>query len=637
MILNTEQQSAVEHLDGPCIVTAVPGSGKTKTLTSRVINLIKEHQVEPRRILCLTFTNKAAEEMKNRVASSLGEAISDNVWISTFHSLCLAILRRHSSLVGLDSNFTIYDEKDQKELIAKVARMQGCEDYKNWELKEIARVTNNCREDLESIETHLNSLSDIHRSIAKEYISLLDEFNAVDFSGILYKCWLLLSKNKEISDNLSSRFKYLLIDEGQDTNTIQYEIVKKIASHNNVFVVADYQQSIFSWRNARPENLLLFKKDFEDVKEITLPRNYRSTSSILEAAERLIHHNSNARNVILHSVRGKGHEVVVKDFPSPEMESIFTVRNIEAIKSKILCKWSDFAVLYRTNQQSKLVEMQLRRLQIPYRIVGGFSFFDRKEIKTALAYLSFLNNPMDTISFARAISTPRRGVGETSVGRIERLCQQQKTSVLDVCENTEKIPGLGKKSWEKLSEFLSIVERYRRRLNEFPEIVYSFLKETGYYDHITEVSVYDPDSRKRIDNLDELLLSISNFTKARSKSTTLSDYLQSIKILSDDRLDDDDAVTLLTMHSAKGLEFPIVSIIGVEKDIVPHKMAVRDRGEEEERRLLYVGVTRARDLLILSYCTLRKQFFKNRSSSKPTSPSPYIEEMFPPVKSYNIR
>lgn len=961
----------------------------TKTLTSRVVRLI-ERKVDPRNLLCLTFTNKAANEMKERVALSVGQSASQ-IWISTFHSFFLAILRKYGNLIGVPSNFSVYDDKDQAELIEKIGRMHEFTTNRAG-IQKIVKVANDCRENLQTLQD-FGDLVDVEAAIITEYYDTLKTFNAVDFSGILYRTYELLKNHESVRQTLNNRFKYILGDEWQDTNTIQYESIKMLASHGNLFVVADRNQcvrsgqrvmtninefksieqlsvgdevlsckgnaalikskivhinkhstfgletqiktrngnslrvtanhqmfvkrgytqranlvylmlkngkfrigtsqiyeynsglyngfwmrcrsekaecgwiinywenekdarieekrlsykyglptetflvhncgmfnqvdldtihancdsargakllaidfgldlnnplwskdftrcagdssfsitllgdsragilhrlcvrsssvdfitecenklgikfkasrdkkvrltkrfdrvesslknilelrekmaeiavnlginfrkkdrakitetdpldycradslmvgdlvpvvisgrvvldevievatlpclgtyydfeienshnfisegiihsnSIFSWRGAKPENLDRMKKDFPGVQEITLPRNYRSTARILKSAQNLIRKNEDARSVELISVKGDGHDVAVRTYVNPEQEASIIARSIQEMKERFGYGWNSFAILYRTNILSKLPEMAMRHAGIPYRIYGGFSFFDRSEIKTSLAYLSFLANEHDTVAFSRAIQYPKRQIGPAVIGRLERVCQTEKISMLAACRRADYLSGIPQNGRKNLDEFLQAVEKFRKLQDDgerLGRLAADFLQETGYYDFMKTESEKDEDFRRRVDNIDELLLSIADF-EIQKPNAKLSDYLQSVELLTSGTNDkEEDAVTLLTMHSAKGLEFPVVFIIGCEKDIVPHKSAIIERGEDEERRLFYVAMTRAEERLFLSHCQMRRSFsLKSKTNQqKPCSPSKFLSEM----------
>jgi DNA helicase-2/ATP-dependent DNA helicase PcrA len=626
MNLNPEQQQAVDHFGGPCIVTAVPGSGKTRTLTSRVVNLIKKG-VGPSNILCLTFTNKAANEMRERVATEIGD-LASSVWISTFHSFFLAILRRYCKEVGLSSGFSVYGDRDQRELIEKIARMQGHETNR-WGITCIMKAANDFREDIIEFETIVAELKPIEADIVKEYLETLKNFNAVDFSGILWQTYRLLKAKPKAAEVLSSRFKYILVDEWQDTNTIQYETIKLLAdNHKNLFVVGDPQQSIFAWRGAKPENIGHVRRDFEGVQEITLPRNYRSTAQILDHAQRLIRHNADAKDVKLLSEQGDGEPVRFWQFATPEDESAQIAQTIQQLSHKYDFNWNDCAILYRTNSQSKLPEIELRKQDIPYRIYGGFSFFDRKEVKTTMAYLKFLANTRDTQAFNKAIRLPARGVGDVAIGNLERYCQKEGVDMLEACKNASGIK-MTSKARESLAAFVKAIEKHKSAdeqgepLNTIAE---GLLNDTGFYGYIKEQSKHDDDWQRRVDNVNELLVDVTVYGDSHPNAR-IADYLQSMELITSDELDKtEDAVTLLTMHSAKGLEFPVVFVIGVEKDLMPHRMAVNERGEDEERRLLYVAATRAKQLLFLTHCQFRRKW---KESIHPSAPSPFLYEMNP--------
>lgn len=633
MKLNPEQQSAVNHLYGPCIVTAVPGSGKTRVLTTRVINLIKTHNINPKNLLCLTFTNKAANEMKERVRDTLGVDVASSIWISTFHHLCLAILRKHCHAIGLEKGFSIYDDKDQKELIQKIVRMREVDNVSPKTISHMARVINDYRENLETFDYVYGQVSEDKAEVLKEYLSLSDEFNAVDFSGMLYKTWRILKENVDVAQTLKSRFQYIMVDEAQDTNKIQYEIVKKIAGHGNLFVVGDYCQSIFSWRGARPENLSEIKKDFENVQEITLPRNYRSTMQILAAAEKLIRHNPDAKHIELHSERGDGYDVEVDVYNTPNHEASFVAAKVLDLYENYGYKYRDIAVCYRTNPQSQLIELAFRKMGIPYKVHGGFSFFDRREVKTTLSYLGFLSNPNDTIAFARAIGEPSRKVAKTTIGKLERICQTKKVSMLKACEVIDELPGVTSVAKENLHIFAEITAKHRKMQENgmAPDAVAdSFLKETGYYQHMVKESEKDDTSKRRVENVDQLILGIADFA-AQKPGATISDYLHNVQIMTTETEDQEDNVSLMTIHSAKGLEFPVVFVIGCEDDLLPHKFSKAedsvnnsDDRVREERRLMYVAVTRAQSRLFVSHCKLRAP--SRNSGVKPSSPSPFIFE-----------
>lgn len=993
MQLNEEQQLAADHFGGPCLVTAVPGSGKTATLTARVVNLVQKYGVSPKNILCLTFTNKAANEMKERVGKALGKD-NNGVWISTFHRLCISILRKHGHLVSIYPNFTIYDERDQQDLLTKTARMHEEDNINSSLISFFARKANEYREEMED-ESVFHSLFPRQIDIIRSYFIACDENNAVDFSGMLYKTWKILKDHPSVVEELQNRFKYVLVDEMQDTNRIQYEIVKYIAQHHNLFVVGDMAQcvrsgqkvyvdidkteiidnldvgdnvlaaggngtlvtrkivakniktgirlethiitesghelrvtdnhrmfvsvgiwnpespffvylmrknnnfrvgtsqfyqryrmngfsfrcasegadegwiieycttekiarkrekyysysfgipmdvfrsrdwsktrrkntfnqsdvdeihrsidslrgakllssmigldltnshwskcdirsprqngmfitlvgnhrhggvhrfalrcsdenlisilekrlgiqfkfshydvrftkraeggrsslyeilnirdiaistakelniafrvhenakilkgksletrnassiicgdsvpvyknggilldkvvkittypscakyfdfeiedkhnfisegiihsnSIFGWRGARPENISQMHKDFASVAHVTLPKNYRSTKQILEIAQRLIRHNPESANVVLHSIKGSGRGVVLRNYSNAEEEAEQIVANILRLREDWSVAWNEIAVLYRTNAQSKLIEIALRQIGIPYRIFGGFSFFNRKEIKAALAYLTFLTNPGDTISFAKAMEIPPRGIGDTTIGRLEKICKEKNISIMDVISASDGIK-MSVSARTQLHDFAKITQKYIDLQEQLSlrEIVSGYLRETGFYGHIQSASEKDDDWQKRIENVDELLSGIADFDNG--KKCSLSGYLQTIKTFSDNETEDSkDAVNLMTIHSSKGTEYDAVFVIGLNKGLLPHSMAMSEGRENEERRLAYVSITRARCHLYLSHYSQQKRFDmrKRTNAVKSVDRSPFLDDM----------
>ncbi len=578
----------------------------TRVLTSRAVSLIRDKGVDPRNILCLTFTNKASNEMKERILAELAKDNVDagSIWISTFHKLCLAILRKHGSLIGLPSNFSIYASKEQEDLMGKIARMNGYENSSKYAVMHLIKAVNDFREDIVDYKQHLKELDPTEIDIVKEYQETLNELNAIDFSGMLYKSWVLLKSNPAVAESLSKRFKFVLVDEMQDTNHVQYDIIKRIAEHGNLFVVGDLQQSIYGWRGAKPENLHRLRKDFDNVSEVTLPRNYRSTSAILKAAQQLIRHNKDAAHVELHSDRGSGADVKITDHKHPEDEADRLAFQIKSLRRIYDYDWKDFAVLYRMNSLSRAPEMALRTNHIPYRIVGGFSFFDRMEIKAALSYLTLLVNPHDTINFNRAITHPKRGLGGESIGRLESLCKSG-DSIIDVARNPKDVK-LTAKARANLKTFVEMIDKYRDKDCKLAELAEGIIKESGLYEFIKTLPEKTEADKSRLENLEELIAGIAEYENRRSNSSVV-DYLQSTQLIATgDEDNNDDVVKLLTIHSAKGLEWPCVNIIGVENGCLPHPKAESERGSAEERRLMYVAMTRAKDHLLISYCHSRR-------------------------------
>jgi DNA helicase II / ATP-dependent DNA helicase PcrA len=623
MQLNPEQKLAVEHFKGPCIVTAVPGSGKTSVLTSRITHLVNHHKVDPRNIVALTFTNKASDTMKERIINNLGADISGKIWISTFHRLCIAILRKNSLKSGIPVDFSIYDDKDQYELLSKICRMNEymCKDTVIWNL---VKAVNDARENVVDMETAFVDYKPIERDILYEYLERLDGLKAVDFSGILYKAYSLLQR-AEIAKEISERFQFVLVDETQDTNKLQYEILKMISSHGNIFVVGDLDQSIYRFRGANPENLDLIKKDFTDVSELTLPRNYRSKSEILQYAEKLICHNQGSKETRLIAERGSGGNVRFNAFTNPEDEANRVAYKIHKIKNESNCEWSDFAILYRMNKQSNMPEMALRKYGIPYKVIGGFSFFDRSEIKTSLACLSLAANPHDSVAFARAVSYSGRNIGKTTIGKIEKYCVNNNVSVIDACDHD--IDGITAKRKQELSDFAKTFKNIPSDMSLHEKASYIF-HNSGFYEFMNKESEKDKDYSKRIENVDELIVGMADFSK-KKPGCSISEYLQTIKTITSQDTDADNAVQLMTIHAAKGMEFESVFVIGASNGVIPHYNAQTHEDIQEERRLLYVGITRSKSYLSISYCKEKAAYsskYKSHYSQK-CMPSYFLDEM----------
>lgn len=623
LILNAEQQEAVLHHTGPCMVTSVPGSGKTRVITERVVCLINKYNVDPKSILCITFTNKAAREMFDRISLALGDSVNvRDIWISTFHKLCLHILRTYGDRICLDKNFSILDADDAASVMTKIARMH---DYKtdSWSINGLIKWANDYRECLIDFAVFRKELNYVQSSIIEEYISYLDKKQAIDFSGMIYKAWQILHNHKDVLDELGDKFQYVLQDEAQDSNKIQSVVIKMIAKSGNLFGVGDYNQSVYSFRGASPEHFLSMKKDFPNIKQIVLPNNYRSTPEILSIAQRLIRNNDEGKDVKLIACRQSGAVAKLLKTNTPDEESKSLADNIEIMKSKYNLKWSSFAILYRMNSLSRSPEIALRNRSIPYRIVGGFSFFNRSEIKNALAYMSLLINPNDSLSFAKAIQSPKRAIGLETIGKIERQHENTGTPLMDVCKNIK----LAAKARASMDEFLRAYSQcrsdYESGMTGIHESASRLLKKTGFYDAVEKQSTDSPDDVERIENLKELIVGVAEYQN-NNPEHDLSDYLQSIKLLTDQdkKIEDEDCVSLMSLHASKGLEFPSVHILGMEEHVLPHTKATKLSEVEEERRLTFVGVTRSMDLLNLYYCKFRKGF-----SSGPADPSRFLNEM----------
>lgn len=625
MGLNKEQIEAVEHLDGPCLVKAAPGSGKTSVLIARIVKLI-QRDVNPSNIMCLTFTNKAASEMRARAYKKIGDKAA-TVWISTFHSMCVKLLRKLGKKINVLPNFSVYDDKDQSDLIMQIARKMEYESFGNGDVYRVQYAINNSRENIESITEYEFELTREQYAVAVRYLEVIDTLDAVDFSGLLYKTWSLFENHPDVRDQVSSFFKYIMVDESQDTNFIQYQIIKQIGKHSNIFIVSDYNQSIYSFRGARPENLVDFVSEYENIVTISLPRNYRSTEKILKAAQCLINHNENAKDTILVADRK---EVALPIFVQPCNNSISEARyisnEINRLKSQDI-PYEEMAILYRINSLSRELEIQLRNNNIPYRIVGGFSFFDRKEIMNSLAYLRLLANKHDTIAFARAIQYPSRQIGPAKIGLIETVVHDEKIDIIRAIEKTLlNDKGFSSSSKSNLNRFSEVYNKcYQMKEDNCPtiEIINTLFKESGLWAQIQKDSESDDSSINRLENLKEFLVGIDQYFKENPKED-IADYLQTLQIISKDKPEKDLAgVALMTMHAAKGLEFPVVFIAGAEEGIIPHKRALDESNgnDSEERRLMYVAVTRAKERLCITHSHIRG------NQRKVSIPSRFIEEL----------
>jgi DNA helicase-2/ATP-dependent DNA helicase PcrA len=623
--LNAEQQQAVDHIKGPCLVTAVPGSGKTSTLTARVVSLV-ESGVDSRNICCVTFTNKAAKEMKDRI--TLADP-GNHTWISTFHQLCLRLIHNHGSGVGLKDGFSIWDQEDSNAVMNRVHGMwlasQNHPD--DFDSKLTPGERSQLFEALDSLRESGKSFNLEHEdSRIQMYVKELVDANAVDFSGMLYLGWRILTKYPEKAKKLSQRYQFVLVDEAQDMNDVQYAIAKILVSeHGNLFMVGDYQQSIFSWRGAKPENILNFKKDFPAAVTITLPKNYRSKSEILQTAENLIWKNKDAADVTLVSERGSGGKVTAGQYETDREEALDIVERIMKYKNGGY-EWSDIAVIYRLNNLSQVFETVLANQNVPYVVKGGMSFFARKEIKTALSYMKLLINPSDSNAFKRAISNPKRGVGDVLMGKIDNLAKERG---IPVTEAACIIKPSGKQTRAKLYEFEKLMDKYRAKLEageSLGTIGDELIKESGYRAQLKQEADEKRDTKPGLANcevnIDTLFGGIEQYEE-EDKNPSLVNYLQQIALIQEgDNKKLKNAVNLLTMHSAKGLEWPCVFVIGCSAATIPYPKSVEEGRENEERRLFYVALTRAKDRLRVTF-----HEWSPRNKSRYHDPSPYFWDM----------
>ena len=625
--LNDAQKEAVKALNGPVLIIAGAGSGKTKALTHRIANLILSG-VNPANILALTFTNKAASEMKERIANLVSFNKARYIWAGTFHSVFARILRSEAERIGYTSSFSIYDGDDSSSLIKKIIAKRNLQNQKlvaNSIRGRISGLKNKLVTDAEFARSANNADDRIVSDIYTDYETELRHSNAMDFDDLLINMIVLLRSSKEILHKYQTIFKYLLIDEYQDTNKAQYIAVQMLsAAHQNICVVGDDAQSIYRWRGADIGNILDFGKNYPYAKVIRLEQNYRSTKTILNAAHSIIGFNKNQIPKKLWTENADGELINIQQCADDREES-FKISNIiqkEIAKGKTL---NDIAVLYRTNAQSLSIENSLRSRNIPYIIVGGISFYKRKEIKDILAYITLLVNPNDNEAFSRAINEPPRGIGLTSIRNLALYAEYNNLSLLKACENAGNIPEVKGKASVSAKSFSEMVQKYTAMIqtDAVADTIASYLEESGVFEMYKEIA--SEESFDRLNNINQLLTDMSTFLKSNSDAS-LIDYLQQISLVTD--IDEKDlkgnSITLMTLHSAKGLEFPVVVIAGLEKGLFPlERQSISPEEEEEERRLFYVGVTRAKEKLYITYAVRRARFGETTTQT----PSKFLREI----------
>ena len=619
-ILNEPQEQAVRHEGGPLLVLAGAGSGKTRIITERISHLVSERKVRPYNILAVTFTNKAANEMKQRVAK-IASSEAKNIWIGTFHSTCLRILKRDiNKLEGYSRDFSIYDDSDQLKLI------KDCMGRLNIGERLISPKSARSQIDgakNKGIGPHDPELNEYDKNVQRIYSLYEEELrksNALDFGDLLHLTVKLFEKNLDVLDSYQNQFHHILVDEYQDTNHVQYKIVEMLSrKHRNIFVVGDDNQSIYGWRGADIKNILNFEKDFSDAKIVKLEQNYRSTKNILEAANKLITHNKNRHEKNLHTVNDAGELISYYEASDDKDEARHISSQIAGLKKSTEYDYKDIAIFFRTNSQSRLIEEELLRLSIPYKMVGGTEFYKRKEIKDILAFLKVIVNPSDDISLKRIINVPPRGIGSVTINNIEVIAQDKGISFYEAIQLALKEKVLSGSVITKLSRLNTLLTE----LIEFPDkndivaLINHVLHKTKYLDMLEK-------EEERRENIGEILNLAVEFQKEREEPQ-LNDFLDSISLASDlDKFrESSDQVTLMTLHSAKGLEFPVVFIAGMEENLLPHFNSTMNGQVEEERRLFYVGITRAKQKLHLASAERRMVFGKQQGSI----PSRFISEL----------
>jgi DNA helicase-2/ATP-dependent DNA helicase PcrA len=619
--LNAEQIEAVHHENGPMLILAGAGTGKTRTITARIAWLIAQGE-DPGRILAVTFTNKAAREMKERIAGMVDPDHAKLVTASTFHALCLRILRGDAQRLGYKENFSIFDEADQlgliKKIINRVARDEKLDPHlaKNF----ISKAKNNgwTARDEETLTG----------AVYRRYEQELRALNAMDFDDLLVQTVRLLSESDKVRSKWRAKVRHLLVDEFQDTNRLQFELVGQLASGQppNVCVVGDDDQSIYGWRGAEVSNILEFEKHFPNPRVIRLEQNYRSTNAILGAANRLISNNPRRRKKNLWSPKEGGEPVRVISVPDDRKEAEFVIQEIAVHRAEQRLLWEHFAVIYRMNAQSRLLEESLRKNRIPYRLVGGKSFFERREIKDLTAYMAVLLNPSDDSSLLRIINTPPRGIGATSVELALAFSVERKLGLFEALRHSDHLATCARTTADAVRAFVDEIESARVRIRvpdaDCVHILSTLLDECGYLDDLKRSCKTADESLNREENVKEMLRALGDHQKSSRQG--LQSFLDELSLeRTEDKAESTPGVTLITLHAAKGLEFPHVFLIGAEDGLLPHERSKAEGTVDEERRLFYVGITRAMRSLVVTWCRARRKF----GSTMHCRPSPFLREI----------
>jgi DNA helicase-2/ATP-dependent DNA helicase PcrA len=623
--LTSAQREAVAHIEGPLLILAGPGSGKTRVVTHRIANLLR-HDVAASQILALTFTNKAADEMKRRVERL---APGQRVWISTFHRFCARLLREFAPIVGLQENFTIYDTADSLNTLKRaMERLDFDPEY--YTPQQIIHAISQAKNNLVTAEQFQprkgQPLDTIVAKVYKAYQERLLGSNAVDFDDLLMHVALLLRENPELRESLDSRYRYILVDEYQDTNLAQYAIVRALSINNpNLSVTGDPDQSIYGWRGANISNILEFDRDYPNAHIVRLEQNYRSTKRILRVAAQLISHNVQRKEKDLFTENDEGRPVRFVIYPNQKDEAEQIAGRIAAEIQSGQRRAADFAIFYRTNALSRWLETGLREYGIPYQIVNGVEFYQRQEIKDVLAYLILLNNPRDDEAFMRVVNTPPRGIGKTTLDRLGKHAARYGLTLFEAARESGLIEALSKRTAVGIAKFMAIMDKLSVvAILPVEEVLGHVLTESGYKQHL-EQSPHDED-QDRLANIEELLTAAREFDMQNPGDGHLEEFLEQSRLVNDTDAwaDEDDRVTMMTLHASKGLEFPVVFIVAVEQGLIPHERSRESPSQmEEERRLLFVGITRARQELQLSQARLRSF----RGLEKFTIPSPFLMEL----------
>ena len=628
--LNDIQTEAVLHTEGPVLIVAGAGSGKTRALTHRIAFLIREEGVSPGQILAITFTNKAAREMVERIEGLMGERVAKGMWILTFHSTCARLLRREHAHLGVPSGFTIYDDGDTERLIAGILKDLNL-DPKRFAPRAMASGISRAKERVLSPDEFAALTSNYYEeTVAKvfeAYETRKRNAGALDFDDLISETVRLFRDHPEVLAHYQERFRYLMVDEYQDTNRAQYQLVNQLAAkYRNVCVVGDADQGVYSWRGATIQNILDFERDYPDAQVFLMEQNYRSSSNILAIANALIEHNQQRKPKALWTEAGDGELTVRYRADDEHDEAFFVVDEIERLRESEGYRYSDFAVFYRTNAQSRVLEDVLMRVGTPYRVFGGVRFYQRREIKDVLAYLRLLVNPADVISFRRAVNTPKRGIGDATVSAVESFARDENIAIVQAALRVDEIPVLAARAKGAVAGFNQILASLYHHLDDGagPARMVEFAAlESGYLGQLEEERTVD--AQGRIENLQELS-GVAAELIAREPDAGLEQFLEQVSLVGEQDEYDEDAsnVTLMTLHIAKGLEFPVVMIVGLEDGIFPHYRSMTDTAQlEEERRLAYVGITRAQQRLYLTHAWSRTLFGQTQYNP----PSRFLGEM----------
>lgn len=624
--LNKQQKKAVITNNKPLLVLAGAGSGKTKVLTTKIAYLIENSIISERNILAFTFTNKAAKEMKERISLLLDRDVS-HMWIGTFHSICSRILRYDIERLGYRSNFTIYDTQDSRNLIKEILKKENIDDKilpPKTCISKISDYKNRFISPQEVINTAVYPSEKRVGEVYEIYEKEKKKNNALDFDDLILKTLDLLNNNEDLKNKYSNLFRYVFVDEYQDTNKSQYELIRLFTfNHSNICVVGDSDQSIYSWRGADITNILNFEKDYKDAEVILLEQNYRSSQTILDTANLLIKNNKERKDKNLWTDNNKGYEPEYKRYLDERSEASDVINKIYQMRNDGI-DYSEMAILYRTNAQSRTFEEKLMYEGIPHKVVGGLKFYDRKEVKDMVSYLYFIANPDDDLTFKRIINVPKRGIGQTSVNKLEAYANSVGQSMFDAIYDDAISSVFNKATLNKLRDCADMFTQFTRLSMEMDlsDFVWEVYEKSGYASMLAGEKTIE--SKSRIENVEALLNAVSEFVK-ENPETSLQEYLQTVSLLSDvDKTSDEKGVSLMTIHAAKGLEYDVVFLTGMEEGLFPSKMSMDEGGLEEERRLCYVAITRAKKRLFISSCENRYTY----GQSIRTMPSRFIDEVY---------